>query len=177
MVTPTMPSATFQRPRFAEQWQNLQTKILDHLTKAQYIPVDVSRYLARPGRRSRPVHRRKQARAARIHSGVLMSGFMIVKKGVNWSTTGGLFDWTMEFLESRLSDVKTARYLRGLVEDNVQMLALPDLPSQTRQEIVTVIQNELVAAGEREIPNGDGKPFALNALRELVALTYLPSDD
>jgi hypothetical protein len=32
----------FSSKYFDQQWQNLQTRILDHMTKADFVPVDVS---------------------------------------------------------------------------------------------------------------------------------------
>ena len=103
-----------------------------------------------------------------------MSGFMIVDKGVNWSASGGVFDWTLEFLGSKVSDAETVEYLAD-VKDNVQMLALPDFPPPVRNELVAIIRNDLVAAAERDLPEGEAKPFALAALQELVDLTYAPA--
>ncbi len=33
-----------------------------------------------------------------------MASLIVLKPGVDWTTAGGLFDWTLEFLISRLSD-------------------------------------------------------------------------
>lgn len=91
----------------------------------------------------------------------------MVRPGRDWQSSGGLFDWTLEFLIPRLADEKTAEWLRAIVDENLGSLWIPDLPEEAQEEIYAVLRGGLVAAGAHELP-----PYAVDELRELVALTY-----
>lgn len=96
-----------------------------------------------------------------------MAALIMVRPGRDWQSSGGLFEWTLEYLIPRVSDPSTAEWLRTVVDENLGNLWIPDLPSATQGEIVTLLRSGLLAAAERELP-----PAALDELRELVALTY-----
>ena len=96
-----------------------------------------------------------------------MAALIMVRPDRDWQSSGGLFDWTLEFLIPRISDEKTAEWLRTIVEENLGMLWIPDLPDETREEIYDVLRTGVVAAAAHELP-----PVAVDQLRELVALTY-----
>jgi hypothetical protein len=96
-----------------------------------------------------------------------MAALIMVRPGRDWQSSGGLFDWTLEYLIPRLSDPATADWLRTVVDENLGNLWIPDLPARTQDEIFALLRTELLAAAERELPAP-----ALEELRELVALTY-----
>jgi hypothetical protein len=93
-----------------------------------------------------------------------MAALIMVREGRDWQSSGALFDWTLEFLIPRVSDEKTAEWLRSAVEENLGVLWIPDLPPEAQEEILGLFRSGLLAAAEREIP------AALDQLRELVAL-------
>lgn len=96
-----------------------------------------------------------------------MAALIMVRPGRDWQSSGGLFDWTLEWLIPRLSDGGTAQWLRTVVEENLGNLWIPDLPAAAQEEIYGLLRSEMLTAAERELP-----PGALTQLRELVALTY-----
>ena len=101
-----------------------------------------------------------------------MAALIMVRPGKDWQATGGLFEWTLEYLIPRLDDQKTADRLRLVVTENLGSLWIPDLPDAGREEIYALLRSELVAAARRELPDGPAKPGAIVQLRELVALTW-----
>jgi hypothetical protein len=96
-----------------------------------------------------------------------MAALIMVRPDRDWQSSGGLFDWTLEYLIPRLSDEKTAEWLRTIVDENLGNLWIPDLPSEAQEEIYMLLRGGVVAAAAHELP-----PFAVDQLRELVSLTY-----
>jgi len=96
-----------------------------------------------------------------------MAALIMVRPGRDWQSSNGLFDWTLEFLIPRLSDEKTADWLRTVVAENLGNLWIPDLPGEAQDEIYATLRSMLLPAAEHELP-----PPAVAQLRELVALTY-----
>ncbi len=96
----------------------------------------------------------------------------MVRSNRNWQATGGLFEWTLEYLIPRLDDQKTADWLRMVVAENLGSLWIPDLPDAGREEIYALLRSGLLAAARRELPDGPDKGAALARLRELVSLTF-----
>jgi hypothetical protein len=101
-----------------------------------------------------------------------MAGLILLKPGVDWEATGGLFDWTLEYLIPRLSDQDAVQRLREVVDNNLGSLWINELSPQAQQEIVTQLRRGLVAAAESELPDSDRKADAIRHLQELVDLTY-----
>ncbi|MEU8405660.1 hypothetical protein AB0C19_05610 [Micromonospora sp. NPDC048842] len=101
-----------------------------------------------------------------------MASLIVLKPGVDWTATGGLFDWTLEFLISRLSDGQTANHLQEIVDNNLGSLWIDDLPAAAQQEIVSHWRNGLVTAGERQLPETEHKVDVIRHLQELVDATY-----
>jgi hypothetical protein len=99
-----------------------------------------------------------------------MASLIVFEPGADWPATGGLFDWTLEFLMHRLSDKNAVEQLREIVDNNLGSLWVSDFPPQTQREIVEALRRDLIAAGERELPDGDGKAETLHHLQELVDL-------
>jgi len=96
-----------------------------------------------------------------------MAALIMVRPDRDWQSSGGLFDWTLEYLIPRLADEKAAEWLRTIVEENLGMLWIPDLPDEVQEEIYDLLRSGVVAAAAHELP-----PTAVDQLRELVALTY-----
>ena len=101
-----------------------------------------------------------------------MAGLIVLKPGVDWTATGGLFDWTLEFLISRLSDRQAADHLQEIVDNNLGSLWIDDLPIAAQQEIVGHWRIGLVTAGERQLPETEHKVDVIRHLQELVDATY-----
>ena len=101
-----------------------------------------------------------------------MAALIMVRPGRHWQSTGGLFEWTLEYLIPRLDDHKTADWLRMVVAENLGSLWIPDLPEAGQREIFVLLRTDILAAARRELPDGPGKDDALVQLQELVALTW-----
>jgi hypothetical protein len=99
-----------------------------------------------------------------------MAALIMVRPGADWQVTGGLFDWTLEYLIVRLTDPSAAAELRTIVDNNLGSLWIPDLPEKVQQEIYALLADGLVDAAERELPEGPGKASAVDRLRELAAM-------
>jgi hypothetical protein len=100
-----------------------------------------------------------------------MTALIQVKPGLDWSASGGLFDWTLEFLSERLSDTETADWLRTVVEDNLGSVWFHEFPPATQEEIARILRSDLLDAARKELPERPGKAGALEKLEELVHLT------
>src|SRR6266480_2007566 len=100
-----------------------------------------------------------------------MAGLLVFEPDADWTATGGLFDWTLEFLIQRLSDQAAVARLREVVDNNLGSLWVSDFPLETQQEIVAAIRGEVIAAAERELPESEHKTAAVRHLQELVDLT------
>ncbi len=94
-----------------------------------------------------------------------MAALIMVREGRDWQSSGALFDWTLEYLIPRVSDDKTAEWLRTVVDENLGNLWIPDLPPESQEEIYTLLRTELLTAARRDLPDA-----AVAELRELVAL-------
>ncbi|MEU6020353.1 hypothetical protein [Micromonospora sp. NPDC047134] len=101
-----------------------------------------------------------------------MAGLIVLRPGVDWIATGGLFDWTLEFLISRLSDRAAAEQLQEIVDNNLGSLWLHELPGSAQQEIIGHLRNGLVSAGEAQLPDTGRKAVVLGHLQQLVDATH-----
>lgn len=101
-----------------------------------------------------------------------MAGLIVLRPGIDWTATGGLFDWTLDFLVSRLSDKGAVDHIQEIIDNNLGSFWLEDLPLEAQREVVTHWRTALVAEGERDLPETDQKPDVVAHLRELVAATY-----
>ncbi|MEU7800162.1 hypothetical protein AB0B10_12885 [Micromonospora arborensis] len=100
-----------------------------------------------------------------------MAGLIVLNPGIDWTATGGLFDWTLEFLIPRLADRQAADHLQEIVDNNLGSLWLDNLPAAARREIVRHWRDGLVTAGERQPPKTEHKVDVIRHLRELVDAT------
>ncbi|MFI6162332.1 hypothetical protein ACIA59_20600 [Micromonospora haikouensis] len=101
-----------------------------------------------------------------------MAGLIVLKPGVDWTVTGGLFDWTLEFLIPRLSDRTVADQLQEVVDNNLGSVWVHELPPDAQAEIVSHWRQGLVAAGKQELPESEHKADVIHRLQELVDATY-----
>jgi len=101
-----------------------------------------------------------------------MAALIALSPDVDWETSGGLFDWTLEFLIGRLTDRAAADRLQEIVDNNLGSLWLSEFPLATQQEIVSFLRTDLIPTAVRELPDSDRSDEALDQLRELVELTY-----
>ncbi|HEX8343351.1 MAG TPA: hypothetical protein VF657_01225 [Actinoplanes sp.] len=101
-----------------------------------------------------------------------MAALILIKPNVDWTSTGGLFDWTLEFLIARLSDRDTAEWMQTVVDNNLGSIWITEFPAATQDEIFELLRNELIPAAQRELPEGPAKADALDRLQHLVDLTY-----
>ena len=101
-----------------------------------------------------------------------MAALILVKPGLDWTSSGGLFDWTLEFLAARLSDRDTASWLQEVVDNNLGSMWITEFPAETQEEIFRLLRTELIVAAEQELPEGPAKVQAMAHLQELVDLTY-----
>jgi hypothetical protein len=96
-----------------------------------------------------------------------MAALIMVRPGRDWQSSGGLFDWTLEYLIPRLSDEATAEWMRTVIEENLGSLWIPDLPSKTQVEIYALLREDFLRTAEKEL-----SPAAVAELEQLIALTY-----
>ncbi|MFI7214282.1 hypothetical protein ACIBP4_24170 [Micromonospora maritima] len=101
-----------------------------------------------------------------------MAGIIVLRPGIDWTTSGGLFDWTLEFLLPRLSHRQAAERIQEIVDNNLGSLWLEELPRDAQSEIVGIWRAGLVEAGERQLPDTEQKPGVIRSLQELVDATY-----
>ena len=101
-----------------------------------------------------------------------MAALIMVRPGVDWQASGGLFDWTLEFLIPKLSDRKAAEWLQTVVDNNLGSIGISDFSAETQEEIVRLLRTGVVPAAEHDLPEGPAKAAAVASLRELVELTY-----
>lgn len=101
-----------------------------------------------------------------------MADIVVLRPGVDWTATGGLFDWTLEFLIARLSNRDASAHLQEIIDNNLRSFWLEDLSPEAQREVVNHLRAGLNAAGERYLPETAHKPEVLAHLRELVAATY-----
>ena len=101
-----------------------------------------------------------------------MAALILVKPGVDWQASGGLFDWTLEYLISRLSDRATAASLQSVVDNNLGSIWISDFPKDTQDEIFHLLRDGLVSTAQNDLPDGPAKAPAIAHLQELVDLTH-----
>jgi hypothetical protein len=101
-----------------------------------------------------------------------MAALIQVKPNVDWTSSGGLFDWTLEFLISRLADRDVAGWMQTVVDNNLGSIWVTEFPAATRDEIFRLLRTELIQTAQRELPDSSAKADALSQLQVLVDLTY-----
>jgi hypothetical protein len=102
----------------------------------------------------------------------MMAGTIAVAPDRRWSAAGWLFDWTLEFLAGRVTDPKVAAGLREIISENLGWVGLDDFGSEVAREIRALIQQDLVAAADQQLPaDMAGRSEAMELLSELVSET------
>jgi len=99
-----------------------------------------------------------------------MAALIVVRPEVDWQSSGGLFDFVLEFLIPRLADRQAAEWLQTVVDNNLGSVSIAQFPQATQQEIGRLLRTGLVAAAEQELPDADAKTSALARLQELADL-------
>jgi hypothetical protein len=101
-----------------------------------------------------------------------VASLIVVKPGLAWLSSGGMFGFALRYLAPRLSDRRAADWLRTVVDHELGSVWVPDLPPATQGEIFTLLRRGLVSAAVRDLPDGPTKGPAVAHLQELVRLTY-----
>ena len=101
-----------------------------------------------------------------------MAALILLKQGVDWTASGGLFDWTLEFLIARIYDKEAIERIREIVDNGLGSLWITEFPVATQQDIAAQLRGGLIAAAEHELPAGEHKAAAIRQLQELVNLTH-----
>src|SRR5262245_62129606 len=99
-----------------------------------------------------------------------MAALISLGPDLDWQASGGLFDWTLEFLIERLNNAEATDRLREIVDNNLGSLWLSDLPPQVGQVALHLLADQLVPLGERTMPDNDYKDQAISQLRGLATL-------
>jgi hypothetical protein len=99
-----------------------------------------------------------------------MAGLVVMRPGADWTATGGLFDWVLEFLIDRVSDPDAVERLREVLDNNLGSLWVPDFAEAAQREIIGRLAEELNGAAQRELPEGEHKAAAVHHLGELSSL-------
>jgi hypothetical protein len=101
-----------------------------------------------------------------------MAALIALRPDLDWQASGGLFDWVLEFLASRVSDRSAAERLKEIEDNNLGSLWISEFPTVVQREILTLLRNDLVPAAARDLPDSDRRDDALKSLQELADLTY-----
>lgn len=104
-----------------------------------------------------------------------MAAIVVFEPGVDWTASGGVFDWTLEYLIRHVSDPAAAERLQEIVDNNLGSLWLADFDEDARQEILDALSTGLVEEAEQELPETDHKKPTLENLQELAALAQSAS--
>ena len=99
-----------------------------------------------------------------------MAGLLVVEPGRDWAASGGLFEWTLDFLMRRLTVPEAVEHLRDIAEHNLGSLWLSELSAEARAQALAQLRDHLVEAGERELPDGPRKAAVIDQLRQLADL-------
>jgi hypothetical protein len=105
-----------------------------------------------------------------------MAGLIVLKPDLDWIATGGLFDWTIEFLIQRLDDESAAQRLREIVDNNLGSLWINEFAPLTQLKIIQCLRDELIPAAEKTLPDTEHKADAVQHLRELATLAATLAD-
>jgi hypothetical protein len=100
-----------------------------------------------------------------------MAGLIVLKPDVDWSASGGLFDWTLEFLIPRLSDDSAAARLQEIVDNNLGSLWISEFPAPTQRQILRELGDNLLSTARLRLPDTDAKQDVLAHLKELENLS------
>jgi hypothetical protein len=106
-----------------------------------------------------------------------MAALIRLAPDVDWTASGGLFDFTLEYLIDRVEDKDAAAWMREVVDNNLGSLWITEFPQTTQRQILDALRSGLVSAAERDLPESDRKAEALDHLRALVDLSERASGE
>lgn len=81
-----------------------------------------------------------------------MAGTIVVCEGQRWSAASWLFDWVVDFLAIAVDNFTLSERLRGVIQENIGWLDLPDLSASERQDILRIVRLELLPAAQNALP-------------------------
>ncbi len=97
-----------------------------------------------------------------------MSGTIAISPDARWSAAGWLFDWTIEFLASNVTDDRLADDLREIARENLGWLGLDDFGAEAGTQLRDLIGHRLVAAAEAQLPSTvPNRAAVIDLLRDL----------
>lgn len=91
--------------------------------------------------------------------------------GYDWFGTAALFDWTVEFLRSRVTDSAVSEQMRRDAASGY--LFVGSLPPSSRAEVLRALRNELTTAVDTELyplPYGPGDGHFANRVKQLATM-------
>ena len=100
-----------------------------------------------------------------------MSGTIALSDELRWSADRWLFDWTVRFLATRVTNAEVAAALQAVVEEQRAWLALDEYGPRAAAQFDGLIRDRLLRAADAELPRAmPGRTIALDHLRGLVSL-------
>lgn len=99
-----------------------------------------------------------------------MSGTIVFEKDVDWSASSGVFNWVLGYLADAVTDQPTRDTLREIDEQNFRWLNLADLSDTGRQQVLSLLRQELVPHSEQHLPDTDHRAETVAKIRELATL-------
>lgn len=102
-----------------------------------------------------------------------MAGYISVH-GTGWSVAGDLFRWVLDEVATGTSDEDTAAALREIVQYNIGMLFVDELPEPGRAQVVRELQH--IEDRARSSINGiPGRRAGVELVAQLQAAARRPS--
>jgi hypothetical protein len=99
-----------------------------------------------------------------------VAALILLEEGIDRQTSGGMFDWILEFLIDRIADQEAADRLRQILDNNLGSLWLTEFTPAVRTAALEHLARGLVPAAEQRLPLSDRRDEALAALRTLAGL-------
>lgn len=105
-----------------------------------------------------------------------MAGTIVSSDSHHWSAASWFFDWVITAIEDQITNPKLAERLREIVDHNLGVLSLPDLPDDEREDLVRTIRGSFLETAKSslppDVPNGDRALVHLRLLVEFVSEDY-----
>ena len=77
-----------------------------------------------------------------------MADSILLSDEYSWTASFGVFNWVLEFLAGRVTDVATQDQLRHVVDKHIGVVDVRQLSEQGRQQIMRALREDLVDAAE-----------------------------
>jgi hypothetical protein len=100
----------------------------------------------------------------------VVAALILLDEGIDWQTSGGMFDWTLEFLIDRIEDQQAIDRLHQIIDNNLGSLWLTEFTPPVRTAALEHLSRDLLPAAEQHLPPSDRRDEALAALRALAGL-------